>query len=180
MTPIRLSLRNATQENHTRVDDAFARFDLRERDSYREFLAAHARVLPAVETAIAAASPWPGWKPRTSALVEDLATLGAEPPPPMAFVAPSDAQSLWGLLYVLEGSKLGGMMLARQVGEGLPKTFLGARDGRWGDFLAALEQGFAADDGAGLERAVEAARAAFAAFLEAAQDQAVLPRPEPM
>ena len=158
MTLIRQTLRDATQHNHSLVDDAFAHYDLGQKDSYRLFLAAHARVLPAVEGAIFAGSPWPAWKPRTSVLFEDLAVLGAVPPPsPVVFTAPRDAESLWGLLYVLEGSKLGGAMLARRVGEGLPKTYLAARDTRWADFLSALELGFAADEGAGVARAVEAA-----------------------
>lgn len=115
-------LRAATAQAHEAVDGLFSRFDLAEPQSYCLFLEAHQAVLPACEQALdragaqALLADWPSRR-RGSALAADLHDLGgteARPIPPIAIV--TDAQA-WGLLYVLEGSRLGGTVLARRVAQ---------------------------------------------------------------
>lgn len=73
----------------------------------------------------------------------------------------------WGLLYVLEGSKLGAAVLseriARELGDDVPRAFLGT-DGldraRWRRLCHQL------DEHGGGPEVVDAARAAFAVHLE--------------
>ena len=119
--PLRQALRSATHDLHLRVDQAFSRFDLTDRWGYGDFLAVHARVLPGIEAALdgaGAAGLLADWldRRRTAALRADLTDLerAMPPPQPAALVFPSRA-ALVGGLYVLEGSRLGGAVLARRV-----------------------------------------------------------------
>jgi heme oxygenase len=171
MHAVRQLLREATGACHKQVDAAFADFDLTDAGSYRAFLAAHARVLPAAEQAIGR-TLWNGWMPRAPILLVDLAELGIDPP--AAFSLPSmELSERWGALYVLEGSRLGGVMLAGRVGSGLPVRYLSAGhgSGSWQAFQVALE---AAVPEGGLEKtmwldkAVVAATTIFGLFEQAA------------
>ena len=166
------ALRAATAADHDRVDALFGGYDLADRESYARFLVAHARAVPAVETALAAFGRLPGGVARAPLLTEDLADLDVAPPSALAFALPDDAAAGWGALYVLEGSRLGGAMLARQVGAGLPGRYLGAGHGPggWRAVLAGLEA--AAEGSAWLERAVAAARATFALYGRAVEASA--------
>ena len=138
--PVRFFLRDGTATWHERVDAAFAGHDLADRDSYGAFLIAHARAVLPLEAALDGAALWAEWQPRGDLLRADLGTLGLDVPTAMD-VEPGSAAARWGLLYVLEGSRLGGAMLARQVGAGLPVAYLAAahRDGSWGRFGDAIE-----------------------------------------
>ena len=133
-------LRAASGPAHDRVDAAYGAFRLDDRDDYAAFLTAHARALPAVEAALAAHPDLPPWRERTSAIVADLADLGQAMPSPLPFPLVDDAAA-WGALYVTEGSRLGGTMLARSVAAGWPCRYLGARHlpGEWRRLLAAIE-----------------------------------------
>jgi len=165
--PAVAGLRAATQADHDRVDALFAGCDLADRDDYVRFLLAHARALPAVEAALAGRGGLPDWRPRAPVLREDLAELGAPWPQALAFDLPADPGAGWGALYVLEGSRLGGVMLSRQVGAGLPARYLGAahRPGEWRALLGGLD---AAADGPGWQdAAVAAARATFDLYARA-------------
>ena len=108
------------------------------------------------------------WRSRREALAADLTALGATLPEPLPFDLPEDEAARWGALYVTEGSRLGGMMLARQVGEGMPRTYLesGFGAGEWRAFRHALDE--AAGDAAWVDRAVTAADAVFALYGRAA------------
>jgi heme oxygenase (biliverdin-IX-beta and delta-forming) len=160
-------LRAETAAAHEAVDAAYGGFALADPVSYAAFLRAHARALPAVEQALAG---WalPTWRPRTEALAADLADLGVPAPEPYAMSRPGEAAAAWGMLYVIEGSRLGGAMLERQVAAGLPRRYLASRHlpGEWRALLAALDA--AATDDAWTERAVTAARATFDLYGRAA------------
>lgn len=134
-------LRAGTRANHEAVDAAFGRFDLAARASYADFLVAHARALLAAEGVLAMDPTLPAWRPRAPALLRDLAALGRTAPPPLAPPAFADRAERLGLLYVVEGSRLGGDLLARTVGGGLPAAYLGERHGpgEWRMLLAALD-----------------------------------------
>ncbi|KQM98209.1 biliverdin-producing heme oxygenase [Sphingomonas sp. Leaf25] len=155
------ALRAATAAAHDAVDAAYARFDLTDRAGYAAFLTAHARILPPVEAALAACPALPGFRPRTPALAADLAALGRAMPVPMTVSIPHDPAAAWGMFYVVEGSRLGGVMLARQVAPGLPHAYLAAGHGAgdWRTIRAAID---AADTGADwTARAVAAAERCF-------------------
>ncbi|MBX4910645.1 MULTISPECIES: biliverdin-producing heme oxygenase [Rhizobium] len=126
---LRSVLRAETADCHAKVDKLFGIFDLSSREQYRTFLRAHARIIPAAEHALEEAGVvrlLPDWPERRRAqlLFADIGELGDRlpkrlPPPPLQ----GDA-ALWGALYVLEGSKLGGAMLARSVPDHLPSSYL--------------------------------------------------------
>lgn len=71
---LRLTLRKATVTDHENVDGEYGRFDLALVASYTKFLIAHARVLGAIEGAVAGV--WSPWRARFPLLKADLAELG--------------------------------------------------------------------------------------------------------
>jgi heme oxygenase len=150
------------------VDAAYGAYRLDDRESYTAFLIAHARALPAVEARLAGRNVAFPWRSRRDALVADLAALGRGMPEPLPFDLADDEAACWGALYVTEGSRLGGVMLARQVGEGLPRAYLesGFGAGEWRDFRHTLDG--AASDGAWVDRAVAAAEQVFGLYRRAA------------
>lgn len=154
-------LRAASAPDHDRVDALFGGYRLDEAESYTRFLHAHARALPAAEAALAAVPDLPGWRTRTALLAADLAALGQEMPAPLDFAV--EGPAAWGLLYVTEGSRLGGAMLARSVPDALPSAYLAARHerGEWKRTLEALEARAAAEGEAWQEEALAGARAGF-------------------
>ncbi|MGF7150701.1 heme oxygenase [Sphingomonas zeicaulis] len=163
-----LHLRQATRADHDAVDAAFGAFGFETADAYRRFLIAHARILPIAERLIDPASLVPGWQPRADRLAADLADLGAAMPAPIDLPPPAGTAERWGALYVIEGSRLGGVMLARSVPEGLPAAYLSAAhpSGSWKHLLATLD---AADDGpAWRAAATRGAHAMFGAYARAA------------
>jgi len=160
------ALQAATAVHHATVDSAFGTFDLTDRDGYCAFLTAHARALPAVEAALLAADEI-GFRPRTPLLAQDLAALGAPMPEPLPLAPPKSAAAGAGMLYVIEGSRLGGGMLARQVPPGFPRFYLSAthQPGEWRALLARLDAETQADD---MSQAIASARATFDLYKRAA------------
>ena len=163
-----LALRAATSTKHEEVDATFARYDFADPASYGALLAAHARVLPPIEQALAGYPGLPAFPPRTSALADDLVALGRSLPQPDAVPRPASPAEAWGMLYVIEGSRLGGVFLARSVPEGLPKAYLSAGHvrGGWRAMLDALDQ--AAEGEAWLQQAITAATTTFDLYAAAA------------
>jgi heme oxygenase len=139
-------LRAATRAAHERVDAQFAGFDLSDARQYGNFLLAHAAAFLPGEQAIADAGgdaiPAFAENRRSDALRRDLADLGLKPPVTSGFGPLRSWAEMLGSAYVLEGSRLGGTVLGRQVGAALPSRFLGARPpaGHWRAFIAYLNQ----------------------------------------
>ncbi|MDQ4421394.1 biliverdin-producing heme oxygenase [Sphingobium sp. DEHP117] len=161
------TLRIATRADHEAVDAAFSRFSLATRAGYGDFLTAHARILPVTERLIAPHGLINDWRGRAEALLEDLKELGLDAPQDMDLVLPDGEAARWGALYVLEGSRLGGAVLARRIAPGLPVAFLSAvhRQGGWAALLARLN---AADTGSAWRaQAILGAKALFRAYLTA-------------
>ncbi len=169
---LRSALRAQTADCHAGVDALFGNFSLSDIRTYKAFLRAHARVVPSVEAALEQAGIeqlLPDWPERRRAhlLLADMAEL-QEPPPPL--VARPDLRgeaALWGAVYVLEGSKLGGAMLAKAVPDNLPSSYLSPH-GPKGSMRAFMER----LDTSGIDdmaAAVAAARGVFDLFLKAAQ-----------
>jgi heme oxygenase (biliverdin-IX-beta and delta-forming) len=164
-------LRAATRADHDAVDAGFGHFALGTVDGYRDFLTAHARILPLAERLIQPQALVDGWTGRTRALLADLAALGGAVPDELDFALPEGQAARWGALYVMEGSRLGGAVLAKSVPDQLPAAYLGARHapGGWRALLVKLDE---ADAGpAWRKQAVAGARALFGAYLAAARRQ---------
>lgn len=173
------ALRAATAAAHDRVDSAFAAFDLSDRDGYAAFLRAHAEVLLPLEESLPGERITADWEDRKRGhlLREDLALLrDAGPPtarahPACADLGPggewSDA-SLAGMLYVIEGSRLGGRFLARKLPAGFPRAYLDSDQPaeKWRNLLDRLET--ILYEPAQLQSALAAAEQTFAAFERAA------------
>ena len=159
-------IRSRTRAEHDHVDTLFGAYDLTSASSYADMLQAHARALLPVEAWLAASGAKPLWTSRAQALRDDLAALGVTVPDADPVDWPASDAAAWGTAYVLEGSRLGGAMLARQVGEGLPRAYLGDvhQPGGWKAFLAAFEGRAEAEGPAWQEEAIAGAQRAFAAF----------------
>lgn len=161
---VRHRLRRATAQDHERVDELFSRFSLESQADYTAFLQAHARAVGALEPAAAPMHP------RLSLLADDLAALDAPMPSPLPLEDKGGEGFRWGLLYALEGSRLGGAMLARRVAPDLPRAYLSAvhEKGGWAAFQQALDAAAAEGGAAWVEDAARGAAAAFALFAQAA------------
>ena len=138
-------LKATTSLAHAKVDAAFSHFSLVDAESYRTFLTAHAiALLPIeawfVEKTANVSAEWPS-QSRADALRSDLLRLGATAPAGPAFEATDDPASLAGIVYVLEGSRIGGNILAKRVGGGLPCAYLSSASDapRWRGLQARLD-----------------------------------------
>lgn len=176
MLAIRTRLRAATGPAHAQVDQIFARFDLSNPADYREFLAAHAKALLPVETWLDSHAPaviadWPSRR-RGHFLADDLAVLGQTPPVAQPFASSDHPAAVMGVLYVIEGSRLGGRVLARQVAPDLPATYLTpqANGPSWPGLMQRLDE--IVTDEISEEIAITAALQTFERFAQAAQASA--------
>ena len=175
MNPTHQALRDATAAAHQRVDAAFAHFDLADRASYARFLKAHAEVVWPLEATLAGERIAPDWEDRKRGhlLREDLAFLRQPGEAPLAAVVDewnfADPAQIAGALYVLEGSRLGGKFLARQLPPGFPRAYLDAdqASGNWRNLLDRLDTFLY--DAPALQSALAAAHQVFAAFERSAQ-----------
>lgn len=163
------ALREGTAIAHERLDGLFAHFDLADANGYRRFLSAHAEALLPTEAALeeaGAGATFPDWPARRRApmLTADLAELGAAPPTTPAVAVDRDPAAIAGTLYVVEGSRLGGRFLARQVGAGLPKRYLDPdqRPPSWPALLESFER--ILYDSTSFATATQAALAVFGRF----------------
>lgn len=149
---VRFDLRGATASAHERVDAAFGGLSLTDPVGYASFLQAHHAVLPACEAALAASgtagllADWPS-RVRTSALRADLTAIGVLPQPVTVKLALLSPAAAFGMMYVLEGSRLGGAVLARRLLMNPDQRCRGAARylrhgeglGLWPRFVRALE-----------------------------------------
>ena len=165
-------LRARTAVAHAEVDAAFSRFDLNDRRSYVGFLLAHARALSAVETELGREPLLPRWRPRYALLLRDLDTLGVPAPPPVDVDDGRSPAELLGMLYVVEGSRLGGHVLAGRVHPDFPAQYLSAAHGKgeWRLFTRQLDAFGDTRDRLWLESVVAGANQAFRRYaMSAAQ-----------
>lgn len=159
-------LRRSTGSAHEAIDAAFGAHDLASPAAYRAFLLAHARALPVAEAAMQALPFGRTLPPRTPLLAADLAALDTVMPPPLAWDVAIDDAFAWGTLYVVEGSRLGGAMLVRQVPADWPRGYLGAvhGPGQWRAIRYALDEAAAQHDAPWRERMVAGALETFALY----------------
>lgn len=178
MDTLRQRLRAATGPLHEQVDSAFSAYQLESRDGYRAFLRAHALVLGPLEIELEAAGiatmldDW-AQRARRHELQADLADLGDCVAWPEPIAASHSPGWCWGAVYVIEGSRLGGRVLARRVAEANPTAplrYLGAGQSTpsWPAFIDQLDRrasGYPWDD------VLAGASDAFERFVRAAQTQ---------
>lgn len=164
----RARLRDATRPQHDVVDEVFSRFDLSDASGYGRFLCAQSACFTAVEAAVADRAQallgdWPS-RARAHLLTADLAELGLTPPAPAEAPAFADDAAILGAVYVLEGSRFGGGVLAKRLPPSAPSNFLraGGEPNAWRSFIASLDLHLAED--AALTSAISAAQAVFQCF----------------
>jgi heme oxygenase len=122
---LRGTLRSATAHAHATLDGALLPPGAPwTRERYVAFLQATLAVVSAAEPAVAAVLPAfapCGAATRTSRLRDDLAALGQQAlaPPSPAFDRVPGAAAAYGTAYVLEGSQLGGRVIAGHVADAL-------------------------------------------------------------
>ncbi|TQV70078.1 biliverdin-producing heme oxygenase [Denitrobaculum tricleocarpae] len=149
-TNCRAWLRGATQAEHARLDRLVSRWNFAEKLDYSNFLLMQSAVLIPLESWLESRdveADLPDWRlrARSTALLKDLATLNLSALPPVAMSFDVSLSAKMGILYVLEGSRLGGRVLARAVEgslEPLPVSFLlhGSETGLWQSFRQRLGQ----------------------------------------
>lgn len=150
--PLLRALRAATAFHHREVERLLPAFGALSPADYAAHLAALAGVHLPLEQRLFA-HDWAGLglpdaaeRPRAPLLEADLRALGIDPsaiPRCRALPYLGTLPRALGALYVLEGSRLGGQILARQVAGGVPTRFLvgaAARTGsRWSSFCRFAE-----------------------------------------
>lgn len=166
-------MRASTRADHDLVDALFGTFDLGSAPSYGAMLRAHAGALLPIEDWLATGGI-SLWEPRGTALRADLAALGIPAPETEPLRWAGDESAYWGTAYVLEGSRLGGAVIARRLQPGLPCAYLGHvhAPGHWRAFLAALDERAMAGGALWQADAVAAAQRTFDAFARAARSEA--------
>lgn len=159
----RNSLRGATDHLHRDLDRLAAGFNLADVTHYRRFLQANAATLIAIEQLLenaGVARLVPDWSARSrrEAILSDLRSLHSDAQPlALRRTAPTPAE-VFGILYVLEGSRLGARVLLEQVNASADADVRSASSylrhgqpqpghaGLWRSFLQQLETNEAADD----------------------------------
>lgn len=173
----RFRLREGTADCHERVDALFSSVDLASRRGYGEFLVAQASAFLPAERSLEAAGidqvlhDW-SLRRRSHLLVQDLTELGLPVPATEVAPAPYGVPALLGWAYVLEGSRLGGKLLRREVPADLPTAFLSdAHPHAWKMMVDALDEQLT--DTVAIDQAITAARALFARFERSGQQMNV-------
>ncbi|MBV6846384.1 MULTISPECIES: biliverdin-producing heme oxygenase [Xanthomonas] len=174
-----LALRHATQDAHRLVEavplmQALAQGRV-DSAAYVQILRRHHALLTGFEAQLGnwlATLVGNGWhyRRRVPALRDDLRALGQQPDLPAALPASADDAARWGMLYVIEGSQLGGRVIARSVRKQQPalagalRYFEMADDdpAGWRRFQAALDRRLATPSAR--DAAIDGAQAMFAHF----------------
>ncbi len=175
---LRSLLKVATAADHARLDARLGALDLCAVEGYRRFLQINAAALLPLERALEDAGigdAFRDWadRARTDAIMSDLTALGGTP---RRLDAPRlhGSFAILGVMYVLEGSRLGAAYLRERIRHSSHQlilenmAFLGHGAGRpfWRSFLTVLESH--ADRLVDDDDIVEPARQAFELFATAA------------
>ena len=177
-------LREATGDLHADLDGLLSRVEFDDRRSYGDFLLRQAGPLFTIERLLNEGPAFDelDWRSRTrtQAMRADLTMLDLVPPAALpSKLRIENRDAALGLLYVLEGSRLGAKILlrrARASRDPLVRTataYLAHGEDRpfWQTYLKTLER--IEERGLDTTRLVQGARAAFALFLETARDGSV-------
>lgn len=169
----RFFLRETTRDLHHDLDVLISRLDLADDGDYAAFLRIHAAALLPLEAALEASGiegSFPAWPRhrRSHALIADLRACDIEEGTGAALPAICGTGQRMGVLYVLEGSRLGGRLLERRArAQGARNAFLthGAGQPLWQDFLRHLES--LPDDSATRRNLANGASMAFEQYMTA-------------
>lgn len=174
-------LRDGTRDLHDRAEKALGDGATRRIESYVGMLRANLAMTESVRLAVEAHVPrWltAGLDRDRARLCSDLADLGAAARPCASSLAISDRAGALGAIYVCEGARLGGRVLARQVEERLGMTahhgasYLdgeGAGAGpRWQSFVATVNRELARPED--LDQALHAARTIFSLIIQSYEE----------
>jgi len=138
------ALRSATREHHDRVDHLMDLQRLQEPGHYACVLQALDAFLAGWEPLVAAALPacWQAWlqaRSRRPFLQQDLRVLHLEARPPAQIAPIRTPAAAWGAIYVMEGSALGGQLIARVLARhGLDAERGAAYFHGWGEATATM------------------------------------------
>jgi heme oxygenase (biliverdin-IX-beta and delta-forming) len=138
------ALRTATHAHHERVDALMNLSRMHEREHYVRLLRVLDAFLAGWEPAVLAVLParWHAWlraRSRRAFLRQDLHQLDVVPAPAARFGPLPDAAAAWGSIYVMEGSALGGQVIARTLARvGLDPSHGAAYFHGWGDATGAM------------------------------------------
>ena len=177
-------LREATSDLHERLDRGVAATEaLTSRDGYARFLAASLAAAEPLERGLASLPATASFASgnRASRIREDLAALGVPADEEAGAVSgdaivPASKAEAFGTSYVLEGSALGGLVLARNVKEKLglgdaETSYLRLRGAEtpahWRGFLGELETWASSASPAERREACAAAMRTFEIYLAA-------------
>jgi len=171
------ALRAATADAHTELDTNLGlQTKSLTRERYGRFLRASMSVVAPLEARIACwlGVPADGFC-RTTALRSDLQQLDSNELAPATVPSINSFAEAMGAAYVVEGSALGGVVLARTItktlGEDAPHRYLSLRGEqtahRWREFVVSLEQWGGHAPAHGRVMACETARQTFAAYASA-------------
>lgn len=173
---LRTHLRTETAQLHALVDNRFRSRLFQSHDGYANFLTVSASAILPIENALEAANvaaTFPDWaqRARSSALQADLAALSLPVPEATSAFEVRSKAAQFGILYVLEGSRLGakailhaiekapspiGRSAQRYLSHGIGQPF-------WQTFLTRLDASFEANRNA--DEVIEGARSTFRMFL---------------
>lgn len=167
---VRCLVREATRNDHLRIDRATSSLQLTDRVSYSIFLTIHYIALRALAGQ---------WRARDQAdfsalslcLVDDLQSLEC---PVSRLVrtarrAKPDVFRQWGIAYVIRGSRLGGAILRQRVPAAYPTSYLAyAPNITWPEFLKQFDHETQAISRQAQGQIVRGAKQAFEAFTAAA------------
>ncbi len=140
-------LRAATRERHAELDATIGKAMALSKASYGRFLSASLRAVSALEGGVERTLGPAHHAVREALLRSDLEALGVPAPASCAAADPRSKAAAFGVAYVLEGSALGGVVLAetvrRALGSEVPTAYLRLRGSetaaRWRWFLSELE-----------------------------------------
>jgi heme oxygenase len=179
--PLSQELRAKTAQVHEALDSgmqhAFGRLD-----QYVAFLRASYRVLSSLDDALSRIFKRP-ISERSAQVAADLQALGQPTPSaPPAPWTPADQAEAMGCAYVIEGSSLGGLVVARiverQLGLEAATTYLRGHGARtkdlWRSFLSELDAWGANARPEERERAVHAATTTFTTYIGCFKEEGLL------
>ena len=170
------ALRAGTRDAHTALEDQLdvlvrCRSPLTYVPLLQSFRSLYAPLERALEVSPVTGAVVPDFAHRrkTTWLDDDLAALGAPSAPDRAVPALPSPEDVAGTCYVLEGATLGGAVVVRRLGTGLPARFFSSYGSRRGAMWSSFRGHLGALDARGVDhdRTVAAARRTFALFAQA-------------
>ena len=172
-------LKTQTRDLHIELDEAFSELKLQNHQHYGKFLIAHAWVIIPLEKQLIRSEkfniiPSAEKRLRTSSLKSDLSCLALNEPETnsttMSYI--NALSEIAGIMYVLEGSRLGAKTLVNQLKETpshYPKSFLNHGEGErfWSSYISWLNSNSWKKEEQ--EEAIAAAQNVFELYLQAVE-----------